>query len=685
MADSFARMPISTSQFQGYRSDPDLIDPTYLAVPSMNCLVTKDGKAVSRMGYQLEFSIGVTGSPATCFYHKTYDIAFFALGTKLFYRDFAGGVTYDTGLVLTTGTVTRFAEFNGDVYLTNTTDGPRRIVCGRVNGAISAGASSITVDSDFASRISVFGLNSGNIRINGVNESFTQPTTYTVTGTASHGGLIQITTLATTLVTGMSVTLDSVTGTTEANGTWTITVIDSTHFDLQTNVITKAASVFTNAWTSGGTVTVNVNGVVRMTTTVSASYADNAIAILVHDISATVGIEKASKIVFWKSRMHLMGFPSTLNVDQPNNSVLAGQFIDGAATDIENIINLTYGTGGSTKIAVGSGGKVANILGVTDNLWFFLEDKTYSADSSAVQTDAAVGTIGLTIPIEKDPNHGCVNEDSAVAIGDGQMSYITKDKRIIRQSIATNSGAAVSFSDEHYDMEIIEFLKNMDDDQTGSLAFNYRGQAQTIYQIKVQGQWYWMIYDHKILRKIRRSYLWGSWQPPQLIAPVTGLFERNGVLYGTDATTDSVYSFFTSFSDNLSAIPVTIATCNFNVGNAMMGKATVSGETSQASQINIICSIANEKSGVRTGSTKVINGADYTYYDNLSVGALSVGEADIGQTTPIARWNKSFGIFPAEANRAQLIATNIQDGGYMSLISFSLDGKQFPNSFSPSL
>jgi len=63
----------------------------------MNCLVTKDGKAVSRMGYQLEFSIGVTGSPATCFYHKTYDIAFFALGTKLFYRDFAGGATYDTG------------------------------------------------------------------------------------------------------------------------------------------------------------------------------------------------------------------------------------------------------------------------------------------------------------------------------------------------------------------------------------------------------------------------------------------------------------------------------------------------------------------------------------------------------------------------------------------------------------
>jgi len=65
--------------------------------------------------------------------------------------------------------------------------------------------------------------------------------------------------------------------------------------------------------------------------------------------------------------------------------------------------------------------------------------------------------------------------------------------------------------------------------------------------------------------------------------------------------------------------------------------------------------------------------------------ALAVGDGDTGQTTQIARWRKSFQIFPAEAIRAQLILTNEQDGGYFSLNSFSITAQQFPNSFSPSL
>lgn len=71
----------------------------------------------------------------------------------------------------------------------------------------------------------------------------------TVTGAANNGsGLIRITVASTaTLTTGDVKTISGVTGTTEANGTWTITVINGTTFDLQ-------GSTFANVYVSGGIV-----------------------------------------------------------------------------------------------------------------------------------------------------------------------------------------------------------------------------------------------------------------------------------------------------------------------------------------------------------------------------------------------------------------------------------------------
>jgi len=68
-----------------------------------------------------------------------------------------------------------------------------------------------------------------------------------VTGTANNGsGLVRLTVSSTTgWTTGDIKTVASVGGTTEANGTWTITVVDGTHIDLQ-------GSTYANAWTSGG-------------------------------------------------------------------------------------------------------------------------------------------------------------------------------------------------------------------------------------------------------------------------------------------------------------------------------------------------------------------------------------------------------------------------------------------------
>lgn len=72
----------------------------------------------------------------------------------------------------------------------------------------------------------------------------------TVTGAANNGsGLIRITTSpsARNLYTGNHVTITGVGGTTEANAGWFITVITANTFDL-------IASTFTNAYTSGGSV-----------------------------------------------------------------------------------------------------------------------------------------------------------------------------------------------------------------------------------------------------------------------------------------------------------------------------------------------------------------------------------------------------------------------------------------------
>ncbi len=75
------------------------------------------------------------------------------------------------------------------------------------------------------------------------------PGALTITGAADNGAtLIRITVASTaTLTTGQSKTISGVVGTTEANGTWIITVIDATHFDLQ-------GSLFANAYVSGGVV-----------------------------------------------------------------------------------------------------------------------------------------------------------------------------------------------------------------------------------------------------------------------------------------------------------------------------------------------------------------------------------------------------------------------------------------------
>lgn len=82
----------------------------------------------------------------------------------------------------------------------------------------------------------------------GTGQTLKSGATTAVTGAANNGaGLIRITAVAHGKSTGDLVGIDGVTGTTEANGSWTITVIGVDTFDL-------VGSTFTNAYVAGGLV-----------------------------------------------------------------------------------------------------------------------------------------------------------------------------------------------------------------------------------------------------------------------------------------------------------------------------------------------------------------------------------------------------------------------------------------------
>lgn len=85
--------------------------------------------------------------------------------------------------------------------------------------------------------------------ISGNAANVTTPLTRNVTGAVSAGGLIKITTSTSHLFsTSDIVTLQNVGGVPAANGTWVITVVDSTHFTLN-------GSTFSGTFTTGGTAT----------------------------------------------------------------------------------------------------------------------------------------------------------------------------------------------------------------------------------------------------------------------------------------------------------------------------------------------------------------------------------------------------------------------------------------------
>jgi hypothetical protein len=142
------------------------------------------------------------------------------------------------------------AAVSGNTTLTASTGIFRSTSVGALYQITSIGQTTtknIGTENDFSSPIRVTGVGAEQRTFTIVIDD--QPDDQAITNAVDNGGgLIRITCVAHGGTTGQSWIIAAVAGTTEANGTWTITVIDVDTFDLQ-------GSAFVNAYVSGGTAT----------------------------------------------------------------------------------------------------------------------------------------------------------------------------------------------------------------------------------------------------------------------------------------------------------------------------------------------------------------------------------------------------------------------------------------------
>jgi len=180
----------------------------------------------------------------------------------------------------------------------------------------------------------------------GTGVTLTTGATVAVSNTANNGsGLVRITTgSAHGFSTGIRVGIAGVGGTTEANGSWTITVITTTTFDLQ-------GSTYANAYTAGGTVypgvfySTDVGRQVRMQEGTVWGYA--TITAFTHAGSVTVDVESTLTDTTSKSVWRLgvwsatTGYPACVTFHEDRlffgGAPNAPQRLDGSRTsDYEN-------------------------------------------------------------------------------------------------------------------------------------------------------------------------------------------------------------------------------------------------------------------------------------------------------------------------------------------------------------
>lgn len=133
---------------------------------------TEKGEARTRKGYlDSDIDLGSAGKEFLCEYIDRHDVTFFAGDTTVKYYNWSTGVVYDIGSTFSVD-LTDIAQYNGDLYGINATDGLQYINVSKLTADASTGAGSVFINKDAAARLDAITATTGSIRIEDTDYAF---------------------------------------------------------------------------------------------------------------------------------------------------------------------------------------------------------------------------------------------------------------------------------------------------------------------------------------------------------------------------------------------------------------------------------------------------------------------------------------------------------------------------------
>lgn len=405
---------------------------------------------------------------------------------------------------------------------------------------------------------------------------------------------------------------------------------------------------------------VNTNGTITLTGTLSTTYTDNDIAIVVKDISS--GRPKGTMLTFWKERMIIIGSINDTNTDNTSQIVYMSQFA--SARDLQKII--VFGiTGGASEEWVGKAGILRNVVTTRDYVYYFKEDETYFSSVSSVDP-----TTGATSPQLLSNNYGCINEDCAVDIGSGRIVFLTKNKRIISIDISTDSGAAQVFPNEAFDQSVRRTLELIDGQQPYARMVYHKGRRILYCQVSVQGELITLVYDNNIKK----------WLPPDYGRQFNSFFERDGILFGTDLYDDTIYELDKGLTDGEQSIECVMAHGLMRYKNSRTTcewqDVELSGSLGQNAMLSVETIVNNGTSTLKQVLSSTLSYANARSLTDIAIGDLLIG--GINSSIILADWDRKFRIAPtAYGNIYQTILSSTSP---FTLKSYKIAAKALTNS-----
>jgi len=409
-------------------------------------------------------------------------------------------------------------------------------------------------------------------------------------------------------------------------------------------------------------------GVFDLTTSATASqaYDDNAIAIIVYDLTAI--IPKASKIIPWKESLNAIGVDVN-NENQLGDRSQSTLYFSKFATAATAEASVTWNGGTAGSELVGKSGIITNALATRDYLYLFNQSSTHWIAVSTVNAST-----GARPPQILSSKYGCLNEDCAADLGDGTIAFITNNKRIIAIRIETDNGAAVVFPDDTFDTAISETLKDMDTDQSDSHTFYSESQRRLFVQVKISGAWTTLVYDNEIKR----------WLPPWKNYVFKSYFEKDGTLFATALNDDTIYEIGTAMNDDGIDIQTIAATTRFENED---GRTTtewsefeISAELTNSTEITVTSPVDGQ-----AGSNKTIDATGLSFSTgDPAIGFGGMGGEVIGggvqATSLFASTDRRFAIYPTYGGDVQIQLECVGDGQAFKFASYTLRARTLDQS-----